>query len=411
MFNFLKIIDKLHIIPSMMKKIYSSICFVSHMVKPPLFPKVEGKTSRQAHTNLPEGTIELERGRKGFFGRVSHLYKTNAPTAWTEIKGDLKPRSFNFDKIKTKDLSDKNEIYTTLMYNSECRVSISRRTSEMPYYFRNSDGDETIFIHEGRGMMESDYGNFEYEEGDYIVIPRGTSYRLIPYNESNFYLFIEATDSVFEFPERGMLGPNAQIDPAMIETPKIPEVISRENEEWEIKIKRWNKLTSVFYPHNPVQDTIGWQGTNIPMKFSINDFKAVSSEKYHLPPSVHTTLTAPSFVICSFVPRPLEDISVLRIPFYHSNIEFDEVIFYHDGEFFSRHGLDKASITYHPGGIEHGPQPEAFEKVQKNSNIKRTNEKAVMIDSRKPLLFTDEALVSENNDYWRSWKEIAKPHI
>ncbi len=129
------------------------------------------------------------------------------------------------------------------MYNSECRVSISRRTGEMPYYFRNSDGDETIFIHEGRGMMESDYGNFEYEEGDYIVIPRGTSYRLIPYNESNFYLFIEATDSVFEFPERGMLGPNAQIDPAMIETPKIPEVISRENEEWEIKIKRWNKLT------------------------------------------------------------------------------------------------------------------------------------------------------------------------
>jgi homogentisate 1,2-dioxygenase len=116
-------------------------------------------------------------------------------------------------------------------------------------------------------------------------------------------------------------------------------------------------------------------------------------------------------VICSFVPRPLEDPSVLRIPFYHSNIEYDEVIFYHDGEFFSRHGIDKANITYHPGGIEHGPQPEAFEKVQNNPEVKRTNEKAVMIDTRKPLRFTDAAMECEHKEYWKSWQVNRKPHI
>ncbi|MHA2502108.1 MAG: homogentisate 1,2-dioxygenase [Candidatus Kariarchaeaceae archaeon] len=381
------------------------------MVQPPLFPKTEGKTSKQAHTDLPEGTVELERGRKGFFGRVSHLYKTNAPTAWTKIEGELRPRAFSLSQVDTADRTDPAAPYTTVLYNNECRISISKRAKEMPYYFRNSDGDETLFIHVGKGVFESDYGNLEYQEGDYIVIPRGTSYRLVPYTEDNFYLFIEATDSAYEFPDRGMLGPNAQIDPAMIETPTIPETITRENEEWEVKIKRWNAFTSYFFPHNPVQDTIGWQGTNIPMKFSIDDFRPVASEHYHLPPSVHTTLTAPSFVICSFVPRPLEDPSVLRIPFYHSNIEYDEVIFYHDGEFFSRHGIDRANITYHPGGIEHGPQPEAFEKVQNNAEVTRTNEKAVMIDTRKPLFFTDEALQGENVDYWKSWKEIAKPHV
>ena len=381
------------------------------MVQPPLFPKTEGKTSHQAHTDLPEGTVELERGRKGFFGRVSHLYKTNAPTSWTRIEGDLRPRAFDLNKIETADKADASAPYTLVLYNSDCRVSISRRKTEMPYYYRNSDGDETLFVHEGKGMFESDYGNLEYEEGDYIVIPRGTSYRLIPYVENNFYLFIEAADSSFEFPDRGMLGPNAQIDPAMIETPKLPDTQTRENEEWEVRIKRYNRFTSYFFNHNPVQDTVGWQGTNIPMKFSINDFRPVASEHYHLPPSVHTTLTAPSFVICSFVPRPLEDPTVLRIPFYHSNIEYDEVIFYHDGEFFSRHGIDKANITYHPGGIEHGPQPEAFNKVQFNKELKRTNEKAVMIDTRHPLHIADEAVSSETVDYWKSWKSITKPHI
>jgi len=381
------------------------------MVKPPLFPKVEGKTSKQAHTDLPEGTVELERGRKGFFGRVSHLYKTNAPTAWTKIEGDLRPRSFDLLQMKTPDMEDADATYTTVLYNSDCRLSISRRKQEMPFYFRNSDGDETIFIHEGKGRFESDYGNFEYEEGDYLVVPRGTSYRLIPFTEDNFYLHIEYTDGAYEFPDRGMLGPNAQIDPAMIETPSIPDTITRPDGEWEIRIKRYNKFTSYFYPHNPVQDTIGWQGTNVPMKFSIDNFRPVASERYHLPPSVHTTLTANSFVICSFVPRPLEDPSVLRIPFYHSNIEFDEVIFYHSGEFFSRHGIDVANITYHPGGIEHGPQPQAWDRVQKNPELKRTNEKAVMLDTRKPLHLTEEAKAAENEDYWKSWMQEAKPHM
>ncbi|MDH5646965.1 MAG: homogentisate 1,2-dioxygenase, partial [Candidatus Heimdallarchaeota archaeon] len=301
------------------------------------------------------------------------------------------------------DITDSNANYTLIMYNENIRVSISRMSKEMPYYFRNGDGDECIFIHFGSGVFESDYGNFNYNIGDYIVIPRGTSYRLVPNVSDNFYVVIEATDSQFDLPDRGMLGPNAQFDPAIIETPKIPENPTRPNDEWELRIKKYNEYTSVYYPFNPVQDTIGWKGDCVPMKINIDDFRPITSPKYHLPPSVHTTFVANGFVICSFVPRPLEDPDVLRIPFYHSNIEYEEVIFYHDGQFFSRHGIDIGNMTYHPPGIHHGPQPQAFDRVQNNPEVLKTNEKAVMIDTRRPLFVTDALKNTEHLDYWKSW--------
>ena len=369
------------------------------------FPIKEGKTSLQAHTNLPEGTVEVEHGRKGFFGRASHLYKTNAPTGWTRIEGNLIPRSYAFEKLETDDMNDSGGNYTKIMYNSDISISISRRKTEMNYYFRNGDGDECIFIHRGNGTFESDYGSMSYDQGDYLIIPRGATYRLVPETQDNFYLIIEASDSEYEIPDRGMLGPNALFDTKIIETPKLPSTIVKPNEEWEVRIKKYDEYTSVFYPFNPVQDTVGWAGDVTPWKISINDFRPVTSPFYNLHPSVHNTFMSKGFVICSFVPRPLEDPSVLRIPFYHSNIEYEEVIFYHEGEFFSRHGIDVGNVTYHPPGIHHGPQPQAFDKVQNNPKVTHTNEKAVMIDTRKPLKLTDAVKSVENMDYWKSWSK------
>lgn len=372
--------------------------------KPPLFPKKEGKTGGHAHRNLPEGSVEIEHGRKGFFGPVSHLYKTNHPTDWTRIEGPLRHHSFDFNKLKPTDQDDPDGMPTTVLYNHQIKISISRRSEECPYYFRNGDGDEIIFVHRGSGRFESDYGDMEFTTGDYIVIPRGTSYRLVPSTNDNFFLIIEATDSSFEIPDRGLLGPTAQFDTAMVETPKLTDNPIRPNEEWEIRVKKYEKITKVFYPFNPVQDTIGWHGTVTPWKISINDFQPIVSPSYHLPPSVHTTFVANGFVICSFVPRPLESPDVLRIPFFHSNIEYEEVLFYHDGDFFSRDGIDVGNVTYHPPGILHGPHKAAFDNVQNNPEKTHTEEKAVMIDTRAPLFITDEAKACENPDYWKSWQ-------
>lgn len=373
--------------------------------KPNLFPKREGNTSRSAHRTLPEGSVELEHGRAGFAGPVSHLYKSHAPTRWTRVEGPLQHHSYDFNKLVPEDMNDPAGMAKEILYNNQCRISISRRKEEMPYYYRNGDGDEVIFVHRGEGTFESDYGNMSYSTGDYLVIPRGTAYRLVPSTTDNFFLIIETTDGHFDLPDRGMLGPTAQFDPALIETPKLPEGAVRAEEEWEVRVKKYNQITKVWFPFNPVQDTLGWKGTVVPWKISINDFQPVVSPSYHLPPSVHTTFVARGFVICSFVPRPLESPDVLRIPFYHSNIEYEELIFYHDGEFFSRHGIDVGNVTYHPPGIYHGPQPQAFDKVQNNPEITHTNEKAVMIDTRQPLHVTDAAKAVENKDYMKSWSE------
>ncbi len=372
---------------------------------PPRFPKKQGNPINKAHGTIPDGQIEIEHGRKGFFGRVSHLYKSNKPTSWSRVEGPLQHYAFSLLRMETDDQRDVYANPTLLFHNNDCKISLSKITIEMPYYARNADGDLNIFVHKGQGIMESDYGRIAFRRGDYIIIPRGTSYRLIPETTDNFLLHIEASDSQYDLPDRGMLGPTAQIDPGMIETPELPDNPIRPDDEWEVRIKKYGQYTKVFYPFNPVEDTVAWKGDVTVWKVNIRDFNPIMSPKYHLPPSAHTTFIARGFVICSFVPRPLEDPDVLRIPFYHSNIEYDELLFYHDGEFFSRHGIDEADVTLHPPGILHGPQPQAFDKVQNNSAKTHTNEYAVMIDTRAPLHITDAVKTVEKKDYMQSWKE------
>jgi homogentisate 1,2-dioxygenase len=174
-------------------------------------------------------------------------------------------------------------------------------------------------------------------------------------------------------------------------------------DEWRVVIQREGALTSVFYRHCPL-DTVGWKGTLTVWQLNVRDIRPVSSDRYHLPPSAHTTLIAmPASVICTFAPRPLEngDPRALKVPFYHSNIDFDEVLFYHAGEFFSRAGIRPGMLTFHPQGIHHGPQTRAFERT---GAATRTEEVAVMIDTRRPLEVCAPVTAFERPDYWQSWQ-------
>lgn len=357
--------------------------------------RASGIHTKQAHVKVPEGHFEEEHGRKGFFGRVSHLYHTHPLTGWTDIDGELRPRSLPpvFPKLQ-----EHNE-FKEILGNYDVVLSIAQYTQGFKHFFRNADFDELYFIHEGSGRFETIYGHLDYKKGDYVVMPRGTTYKLYLTTPTSL-LRIESR-SEFEDPSRGILGPNALYDQSTLEVPTAALGSEQNLSEYKVEIKRLGKITTVTYPFNPL-DVSGWKGSVYPRKLSIYDICPVTSHRYHIPPSGHSTFVCQNFVVCSFVARPLESAEhgVLKVPFYHSNIDYDEVLFYHAGDFFSRDNIGPSALTFHPQGIHHGPHPNAF----KNSLDKlETNEFAVMIDTRNPLIPSPWFMKHENKDYWKSW--------
>ncbi len=363
-----------------------------------------GNPPKQAHVDIPEGTVEEEFGRRGFFGKVSHLYRSKEPTAWTNIEGELRPHAFNTEDLDGLNGDDFISGRISMLYNNDVNIQMALLSTPMEYYFRNADADDILFVHRGTGVIDTDFGPLEYEEGDYLVIPRGTVYKLNPTEESAF-LVIESTGEV-ELPEKGMLGRQALFDVDVIKVPTPRPTKETSQTEWQLKIKRCNQITTVTYPFNPIT-AVAWKGDLTVWQLNIRDIRPVSSERYHLPPSIHTTFVLRNAVVCSFLPRPLEtgDPKALRVPFFHSNIDFDEVLFYHDGDFFSRKGIDCGMITFHPQGIHHGPQPGAKESAKKKTH---TDEKAVMIDTRYPLYLSPQAKEICQSDYWKSWMGYLK---
>jgi homogentisate 1,2-dioxygenase len=232
-------------------------------------------------------------------------------------------------------------------------------------------------------------------------MPRGTTYKFYVNNPTSF-LRIES-NTEFEQPTRGILGPNALYDQTALRTPEAAVGTEQDKDQYVLEIKRMGESTYVTYPFNPLT-AVGWKGSVYPMALSIYDICPIMSHRYHIPPSGHTTFLAGNFIVCSFVERPLEDTKekVLKVPFYHSNIDFDEVLFYHQGEFFSRDNIEPGAITFHPQGIHHGPHPKAYETVNDRTH---TDEFAVMIDTRYPLRPTKWFENNEFKDYWRSWME------
>jgi homogentisate 1,2-dioxygenase len=234
-------------------------------------------------------------------------------------------------------------------------------SGKMDHLVVNSDGDDLIFVHAGEGDFFCDFGHLAFREGDYIVLPRGLKWRLECKTSAKF-LLIEATNDSYRLPDKGMLGDQAIFDPAMLDVPQLDDAYKAQmdEKEWCVVIKRGSKFATVTYPFNPL-DVAGWHGDNLPVRINWRDIRPVMSHRYHIPPSVHSTFVASRFVVCTFVPRPIEtDPGALKIPFFHSNNDFDEIIFYHMGSFFSRDNIHPGMITLHPTGFAHGPHPGAF---------------------------------------------------
>lgn len=365
------------------------------------FPRVEGQATRQAHADLPAGTFEREFGRDGFFGPATHIYHRRPPTGWTSIQGDMRPRAFDAAKAAIAAIGPFRS--ALLLGSAHCFVMIC--TCPVPTnLLRNSDGDLLLFVHEGAGDLFCDFGHLPYRDGDYVMIPRGTMWRLEP-SLQTVLLMIEARDGAFKLSERGLLGPHAVFDPAVLETPKIDDAFrAQADDETHLYVKRRDAVTTITYPYNPL-DAVGWKGNLAPVKLNWRDIRPVMSHRYHLPPSVHSTFVADRFVVCTFVPRPIEtDPGALKVPFFHSNEEYDEAIFYHRGSFFSRDNIHPGMMTMHPSGITHGPHPKAF-AAGASAARKETDEVAVMIDSRDPFELGKAAQDTEDHDYAGSWMQ------
>ena len=366
------------------------------------FPHVEGETSRQAHADLPAGTYERELGREGFFGPASHMHHRHPPTGWSSIEGTLRPRAFNLAEIAASPPSP--WAAAAVLANAHVKLRYWRCAAAMPALARNADGDELLFVHQGAGEFYCDYGHLAYRSGDYLVVPRGTMWRIEP-AEPCAFLMVEATNDAYGLPDKGIVGRHAIFDPAALAVPVIDDAFRAQQDErhWPVEIKRGDALSVAHFPYNPL-DAVGWHGDLAPVRLNLDDIRPLMSHRYHVPPSAHATFVAARFVVCSFVPRPFEsDPGALKVPFFHNNDDYDEVIFYHAGKFFSRDNIAPGMLTLHPSGITHGPHPKALANAFA-PKAAATDEYAVMIDARDALAVGPAALPVEFAAYADSWQ-------
>lgn len=368
----------------------------------------QGIHTTQGHKGIPENHYEEEQGRKGFFGPVSHLIKPAPSTRWTAIEGKLRPHLFDPTLVKSQD-----GVWQRILFNADVSiywltqkavsVPVSGLSSQKAH--RNADGDTLFFCHQGAGVVVTEYGLLKYTVGSYVCIPKCVTYGLIPDADSTF-LVIESRRSFYTEPDRGMVGRNAFYDTEAFGKPDLQlqqaEFKKRKLQFCEIQVKRLNE-TTVFRYDAEVFDAVGWKGDFFPFTLHIKDLMPMLSARVHLPPSAHTTFVAQGFVVCTFLPRPLEsDADALKVPFYHQNIDYDEVLFYHAGDFFSRDNLKAGMMTLHPAGFPHGPHPKAMKNI---GNKTHTDEVAVMVDTWLPLEVDAQLLPTEVADYWKSWSK------
>ena len=365
----------------------------------------DGVHSRQAHADLPEGTYEREISKEGFFGPAAFLHHRRPPTGWVSFEGPLRPRAFDLNRLNAAEPSP--WAAHRVLGNSAVEVRFWKLASAMPALARNADGDQLLFVHAGAGDLFCDYGHLAYEAGDYLYLPRGTMWRLTPASPTAI-LMIEATNTHFRLPDRGLLGGHAQFDPAMLDIPAMdPAFRAHQAEPGDVavEIKKRGQVSVATYPYNPL-DAVGWHGDLAPVRLNVRDLRPVVSHRYHLPPSVHSTFVSDRFVVCTFAPRPFEtDPGALKVPFFHNNDDFDEVLFYHAGDFFSRDHIEAGMMTFHPSGFTHGPHPKALKNMLVQPKA-ATDEYAVMIDTRDPLDVGEDAASVENAAYVDSWKTV-----
>ena len=347
--------------------------------------------------------------REGFSNIYSNVYHKNPPTSIKSIgefkEMELIPKNAKHRHrhiITSKLKSDGNAISSRipLFFNSEITISKAHVNNSMVSVYRNGCADEILFIHEGKGIFQSNFGNIELKPGDYLVIPRGIIWK-IDIQKTIKMLVIESIAPI-ETPAKyrnkfGQLLEHAPFSERDIVTPDFVDPIK--DKEIDIDIKLSKGIQTYTYNHHPF-DIVGWDGYYYPYVFNINNFMPITG-KIHQPPPVHQTFQSKGFVICSFVPRLFDyHPDSIPAPYAHSNVDSDEVLYYVAGQFMSRKGIKKESITYHPMGLPHGPQPG---KIEESIGSKETNELAVMIDTFKKLNITEHVNDIDDANYPFSW--------
>jgi len=371
--------------------------------RPISLPLVRGTASRQAHADLPEGTFEREMSKEGFFGPAAFFYHRHPPTGWSDFEGPLRPHAF--DLVKINEAPDCPWSAPVILSNAHVEMRMWNLDRAMPDLARNGDGDQLLFIHKGAADLFCDFGHLRLRPGDYLVLPRGTIWRLEP-DDVMSMLMIEATGAGFALPDKGLVGNHAIFDPAMLDAPDIDGAFlaqQSDSRETKVRIKSRKKISVATFPYNPL-DAVGWHGDLSPVRVNVSAIRPLMSHRFHVPPSAHTTFVAPRFVVCTFAPRPFEtDPGAIKVPFFHNNDDYDEVLFYHAGDFFSRDNIHAGMMTLHPAGFTHGPHPKALSRMLVQPKP-ATDEYAVMVDSRDPLDIAPAATGVEWSGYVDSWK-------
>lgn len=382
----------------------------------PFYVKL-GAVPHKRHTQYrkPDGGLYREEvmGLEGFSGLESILYHHFLPPRVRRMEdlggtnveyaeyGPLRHRAFATADAPAG--GDPVSARRILLGNHDVTLGISRPTKSMETFYRNAQAYEVWFVHEGSGLFKSQFGNMRFHAGDYIVIPYGTTWQMELDNEGRFFV-IEAPSQI-EPPTRyrNRYGQLLEHAPYSERDIRIPEELETHTSrgDFEVRVKARDRISLHVLDHHPF-DVVGWDGYLYPWIFNIHDFEPITG-RIHQPPPVHQTFQGNNFVVCSFVPRLFDyHPEGIPAPYNHSNVNSDEVIYYAEGNFMSRKGIDRFDITLHPSGLPHGPQPGATEA---SIGKEKTDELAVMVDTFHPLQVAVAALEFEKQDYMATWLE------
>ncbi len=377
-----------------------------------------GQIPHKRHTQFrkPDGRLYREElmGLEGFSSIQSILYHHYLPprVTKTEDYGSVKPEYVDFGPIRHRAFrtaqaplgADPVSARIPLLGNNDVILGVSRASRSMDTFYRNAQAFETWFVHEGEGVLKTQFGNLPFHAGDYLVIPFGTTWQMQLTGKEARFFTIEAPSQI-EPPRRyrNDFGQLLEHSPYSERDIRLPEDLETHTERgrFEVRIKVRDRLTCHELDHHPF-DVIGWDGYLYPWIFNIGDFEPITG-RVHQPPPSHQTFQGHHFVVCSFVPRLFDyHPDSIPAPYNHSNVNSDEVIYYAEGNFMSRKGIDQYDISLHPYGLPHGPQPGMTEA---SIGKKETNELAVMVDTFHPLQLTRQAVELEKTEYMASWLE------
>ena len=374
-----------------------------------------GDVPRKRHSRVERGgrpVYEELFGREGFSGPSSLLYHLGMPEAARDVVAggdDLEPVErdtlHTHAHIRAGELTPHGDIVggrQWLLVNDDVRIGVAVPERQSDDLSVNGSADEVLFLHDGSGTLHSQFGRLPVRQHDLVVIPRGTIHELeLDDPQASRVLVIECAGMV-DSPERyrARNGQLTEFAPYSERDIRGPEALEPRSGSVEVRLKRGGRTTRYLLDNHPF-DVVGWDGTVYPCAFNVHDFEPRAG-RFHLPPPMHQVLAARNLVICNFVPRRVDwDPEAVVLPYHHSNLDSDEVIYYAEGEYRARRGIDRGSITLHVGGVPHGPQPGALEASR--DLPREVDELAIMVDTFAPLHRTEAARVLLDGGYPQSW--------